>query len=151
MIMTAYRQLLQEYVPRPIRSERACQKTLRVVEELMRRLTLSCAESELLDVLVALVEQYESVQYPTPSNPPDRMLAHLIESKGVSQAEVSAATGVPRSTIGAVLAGRRAISTENSTKLADFFGVSPSVFMPPVMSRLPQKGVGKAKHITAKK
>ena len=59
----------------PIRSERACRKTFRAVEELMGRPQLSHAESELLDVLVALVEQYESIQYPTPSNPPDRMLA----------------------------------------------------------------------------
>ena len=112
---------------------------------------MSRAESELLDVLVALVEQYESIQYPTPMSPPDRMLAHLIESKGVSQAEVAAATGIPRSTIGAVLAGRRAISTESVTKLADFSGVSPSVFTPPVMGRLPRKGAGRPKHFSAKK
>ena len=142
--MTAYRQLLQEYVPRPIRSEPACQKILRVVEGLMTRLQLSHAESELLDVLVALVEQYESIQCPTPSNPPDRMLAHLVESKGVSQAEVAAAAGTPHSTISAVLAGRRAVSRENIAKLAEFFGVSRSVFMPPAMARVPRKGIGKA-------
>ncbi len=140
MIMTAYRQLLQEYVPRPIRNERAYQKTLRTVEELMRRPQLSQAESELLDVLVALVEQYESIQYPTPSNPPDRMLAHLIESKGTSQAEVAAATGISRTTISAVLAGRRGVSRENISKLAEFFGVSPSVFMRPAAARLPRNG-----------
>jgi HTH-type transcriptional regulator/antitoxin HigA len=151
MIMTAYRQLLQEYVPRPIRSERACQKTLRAVEELMGRPALSRAESELLDVLVALVEQYESIQYPTPSNPPDRMLAHLIESKGISQAELAAATDIPRSTISAVLAGRQAISTESISKLAEFFGVSPSVFMRPVTVRLPSKALGKPEHLPAKK
>jgi HTH-type transcriptional regulator/antitoxin HigA len=139
MIMTAYRQLLQEYVPRPIRSERAYQRTLRAVEELMRRAQLSQAESELLDVLVALVEQYESIQHPTPSNPPDRMLAHLIESKGVSRAEVAAATGISRTTISAVLAGRRGVSRQNISKLAEFFGVSPSVFTPRVTARLPRK------------
>ena len=145
MILTAYRQLLQEYVPRPIRSERARQKTLRAVDELMRRPQLSRAESELLDVLVALVEQYESIQYPTPVNPPHRMLAHLIESKGVTQAEVAAATGIPRSTIGAMLAGRRAISGENISKLAEFFGVSSTVFMASVMTGVPQV-IGEPKH-----
>ena len=75
MIIAAYRQLLQEYVPRPIRSDGGpYQKTLRAVNALMKRPQLSQAESDLLDVLVALVEQYESIQYPTPSNPPDRML-----------------------------------------------------------------------------
>ena len=97
----------------------------------MKRPQLSRAESELLDVLVALVEQYESIECPTPSNPPDRMLAHLIESKGVSQAELAAATAIPRSTIGAVLAGRRPIGTEGIAKLAEFFGVSPSLLARP--------------------
>ncbi len=149
--MTAYQQLLQEYVPRPIRSERAYQRTLRAVKELMGRAELTRAESELLDVLVALVEQYESIQYPTPSNPPDRMLAHLIESKGVSQAELASATGIPRATISAALAGRRAMSMESISKLAEFFGVSPSVFMPPVTARLPVKAIGKPKRLPAKK
>jgi HTH-type transcriptional regulator/antitoxin HigA len=130
MIMTAYRQLLQQYVPRPIRTERIYRKTLKAVEELMKRPGLSRAEEELLEVLVALVEQYESIEYPTPSNPPHRMLAHLIESKGVSQAEVAVVTGIPRSTLSAVLAGRRGISKANVVKLARYFGVSPSVFIP---------------------
>ena len=75
MIATAYRNLLQEYVPRPIRSERAYQKMLRTVDDLIMRPRLSRAENDLLEVLVVLVEQYESIRYPTPSNPPDRMLA----------------------------------------------------------------------------
>ena len=137
--MAAYRQLLQDYSPRPIRSERAHRKALQEVDELMSRPRLSREERELLDVLVALVEQYESVQFPTPSNPPKQMLAHLMESRGVSNAELSAETGIPRSTIVAVLSGRRAIGDENVLKLATFFGVSSSVFVPPTAGRLQRK------------
>jgi HTH-type transcriptional regulator/antitoxin HigA len=132
MIATAYRELLQEYVPRPIRSERAYERMLRTVDDLMMRPRLSRAEDDLLEVHVMLVERYESIRYATPSNPPDRMLAHLIESKGVSRAEVSVATGISRAEISAVLAARRGISDENASKLSRFFGVSPSVFAPPV-------------------
>jgi HTH-type transcriptional regulator/antitoxin HigA len=129
MIRMAYRELLQEYLPRPIRSERDYKKALRTVDELMSREKLSRAEDELLDVLVALVEQYESIQYPTPSSPPDRILAHLIESKGVTQAALAAATGIPRSAIGAILAGRRAIAEDQIHRLSQYFGVPPAVFM----------------------
>jgi HTH-type transcriptional regulator/antitoxin HigA len=130
--MKAYQELLQEYAPRPIRNEKTCKNTLRTIDELMKRPRLSRAENELLDVLVALVEQYESSDYPTPANPPDRMLAHLIESKDVSQADVAAATGIPRSTLSAVLTKRRGISKNSALKLAAYFGVSPSVFLTPV-------------------
>ena len=44
-------------------------------------------------------------------------------------------TDIPRSTISAVLAGRRQISKVNVMKLADYFGVSPSVFLGQAQSR----------------
>ena len=129
--MTTYQALLHEYTPRPIRTEAAYKKALRQIDELMSRPKLSRAESELLEVLATLVEQYESIEHPTPASPPDRMLAHLIEAKEVTQAAVARATGIPRSTISAVLAGRRQISKANVTKLAAYFGVSPAVFLAP--------------------
>ena len=140
MIATAYRNLLQEYLPRPIRSDCAYQRMLHTVDNLMMRPRLSRAENDLLEILIVLVEQYESIRYPTPSNPPDKMLAHLIKSKGVSRADVAAATGVSRSTIGAILAGRRGIGQEDVLRFAKFFGVAPSVFMPPVAPRSRRSG-----------
>ncbi|MCA9203706.1 MAG: helix-turn-helix transcriptional regulator, partial [Planctomycetales bacterium] len=58
------------------------------------------------------------------------MLAQLIESKEVTRAEIARATGIPRSTITNVLSGRRQISKENVTRLAKYFHVDPSVFLP---------------------
>ena len=132
--ITAYRALLQQYTPRPVRTEAAYRKTLRQVDELMRRPRLSRAESELIDVLATLVEQYESKDYPTPTSTPRQMLAHLIEAKEVSQAEVARATGIPRSTISAVLSGRRQISKANVVKLADYFNVPSALFLGPAES-----------------
>jgi HTH-type transcriptional regulator/antitoxin HigA len=132
--ITAYQALLQEYTPRPIRTAAAYRKALRQVDGLMRRRKLSRAENELLEVLATLVEQYESKEYPTPANTPHGMLAHLIEARGATQAEVARATGIPRSTISAVLAGRRQISKANVVKLAGYFGVSAAVFLGPAKS-----------------
>ena len=90
---------------------------------------LSRAVSELVEVLATLIEQYESREHPTPKRLPREILAHLMEVRGVAQAEVARATGIPRSTLSAVLAGRRKLSTASIAALSAYFHVSPSAFM----------------------
>jgi antitoxin component HigA of HigAB toxin-antitoxin module len=53
------------------------------------------AESELIEVLATLIEQYESREYPTPKLPARRILEHLMEARGVTRAVVARATGIP--------------------------------------------------------
>jgi HTH-type transcriptional regulator/antitoxin HigA len=126
--LTDYQSLLLDYEPRPIRSEAAYRKALRRLEGLIRP-NLSRAESELVEVLATLIEQYESREYPTPKAPPREMLAHLIDARGSTQATVANATRIPRSTLSAVLAGQRKLSTANIAALSAYFHVSPSAFM----------------------
>lgn len=127
--MTPYQSLLVDFTPRPIRNRRTYNATLRQLDRLMNKPRLTRPEQDMLDLLAVLIEQYESAEYPTPSVPPDRMLAHLIEAKGVRAADVAKATGIHRSTLSAVLAGRRSLSKGNVVKLAEYFGVSPAVFL----------------------
>ena len=143
MTATAYRQLLQEYVPRPIRSERARQKTLRVVDELMSRPRLSRAKANCWMFSLRWWNSTNRCKILPPAIHPTTCSRTLWSRRAVSQAAVAAGAGVPRSTITAVLAGRRAISRENIAKLAGFFGVSPTVFLSPVMPRLPAKDMEK--------
>ena len=56
------------------------------------------------------------------------MLRHLIEAKGVSQTEISSATGIADSTISEILKGRRSLNRSHIGKLARYFNVSPDVF-----------------------
>lgn len=125
---TAYQGLLRKYTPRLIRNEREYKRALRHVDDLMKRSRRSRAEGELLDLMAHLIAQYEESIDPTPDVPPRRILAHLIESRGATAADVSRATGIHRSTLSAVLAGRREISKANVAKLSRYFGVSPVVF-----------------------
>ena len=127
--ITSYQGLLQKYTPRLVRNEKQHKRMLRHIERLMKRPKLSAAEDELLELMIHLVEQYEKSIDPVPDVAPERMLAHLIDVNGVSQSAVAKATGIPRSTISAVLAGRRQISKANIAKLADYFHVSPAVFL----------------------
>ncbi len=57
------------------------------------------------------------------------MLRHLIEAKGVTQAEVARATGIAESTISAVLAGNRRLNREHIEKLARYFHVGGQAFL----------------------
>ena len=127
--VTAYETLLLDYRPRPIRSKAAYSQALRQVEQLMSRPSLGRAESEMVELLSMLIEQYESMDHPTPKSTPAKVLEHLIELRGITQAQLARDTAIPRSVITNVLAGRRAISKANAVKLAKYFGVSLSLLV----------------------
>lgn len=121
---TSYQTLLQQFVPRPIGSQRAYQRTLKQIDGLMRKTKRSRAEDDLLELLATLVEQYEIRQgFTVPELSPRDRLAGLIEARQLTQAELSRASQVPRTTINEILAGRRAISKANALRLANYFGV----------------------------
>lgn len=126
--MTPYQTLLLEYQPRPIRSERDHRRALKQVESLMVA-DAGREASELIELLSTLIEQYEAREFPTPNNTPREMLEHYLENRGVTRAELARATGIPRSVITNVLAGRRQISKSVAAHLAEYFGVSVSQFI----------------------
>ena len=126
----SYRTLLLDCMPRPIRSEREYKKACRQISDLMAKGTsLSRAESEMIEVLSLLVGQFESSRFPMRDASPAEVLSFLIESRGVTKAAVARETGIARSLITDVLAGRRQISMANTAKLADYFDVAPDVFI----------------------
>ncbi|MCA9161873.1 MAG: helix-turn-helix domain-containing protein [Planctomycetales bacterium] len=130
--LTKYDALLLKYKPRPIRNDREHRRALNQVRELISQHgpTPPRAEGELIAVLSTLIESYEIEVAPRRKATSAEMLAHLIESKELTRAEIARATGIPRSTITNVLSGRRQISKENVTRLAKYFHVDPSVFLP---------------------
>jgi len=127
--LSAYESLLLDYQPRPIRSQTAYRKALRQVEGLMSKPYLGRAESEIVAVLATLIEQYESIEHPTPASTPVEMLAHLIEARNVTRAHVARETGIARSAITNILAGRRGISKSNAVRLARYFHVPVGLFL----------------------
>ncbi len=86
-------------------------------------------EEDYLDVLGDLVEKYETSAHPIPPVSDADMLRHLIEAKGVTQAEVAEETGISRSTISEILSGKRTLNRRHIDALAGFFHVSPAVFL----------------------
>jgi HTH-type transcriptional regulator/antitoxin HigA len=126
--LTEYQSLLVDVTPRPIRSEREYRRALRQLENLMKPHP-SRAESQIIELLSTLVEQYEATKYPTPARPPREMLAHYLENRGMTAAELSRQTGIARSAVANILAGRRSLSKRNAVKLAECFGVPVGVFI----------------------
>ena len=124
-----YEELLQQMKPRPIRSASGLDRTYKLIDQLMSERKLSRSQSEMLELLSMLVEQYESREHPTPKVSPKELLAHLLEVRGMTGAEVSRQTGIARSTVSQILNGRRRISTKNVTRLAKYFDVAPRVFL----------------------
>lgn len=128
--LSDYDSLLLEFKPRPIHNERDHARALSQVDKIMRRgPKLPRAESELVEVLATLIENYEAITHPTPQVSPAARLAHLIEARGITKADLAAATGIPRSTITNVIAGRRKLSTANVARLASYFNVATGDFI----------------------
>ena len=125
----SYADLLVQIEPRPIGSKAALEKSYKLIDQLMSKPALTRAESEMLELLSLLVEQYESREHPTPQVSAADMLEHLIESRGITNATLAAETSVPRSIVTDILAGRRRISLGNVRKFANYFRVDPSVFV----------------------
>jgi HTH-type transcriptional regulator / antitoxin HigA len=55
------------------------------------------------------------------------MLRHLLDAKGISQVELHRQTGIPKSTISEVLAGKKPFSRTMIRTLANCFQVDTSV------------------------
>ncbi len=135
---TAYESLLLDYLPRPVRTQREYDQVCRQIAKLMSGGSkLPQAESELLEILSLLVAQYESTGHAIRDASPAEMLAFLLDARGVSNAAVARETGIPRSVITDILAGRRSVSTANVAKFAKYFHVSPAVFIAEPASQPP--------------
>ena len=80
-----------------------------------------------VETLALLIGAYEDVHYPIGPASDGDMLRHLMDARGINQAQLHRATGIAKSTISEVLAGHRPFSKPMIRKLADYFGVDPGV------------------------
>jgi HTH-type transcriptional regulator/antitoxin HigA len=125
-----YARLLTRALPAPIETEEEYERLLTQVERLMAKgeEALSPEESKLLDLLVTLIEQYEEQHYPVAPVSPQEMLHHLMEARGLTHKDVWPLFG-SKGVASEVLNGKRSISKAQAKKLAEFFHVSPALFI----------------------
>ena len=123
----SYLELVQEFPLASIKSERHLKEAEQVMDSLLARGTLDEGEETYLDALSDLVAAYEDAHYAIEAASDADMLRHLLEAKGVSQIQLSRDTGIPKSSISEVLAGKKQFSRQMIRKFADYFKVDVSV------------------------
>lgn len=89
---------------------------------------LSAEESSLLEMMSILIEDYDRKHYPLPPSEPPKMLAFLLEQRGLEPHDLWPVLG-SKSRVSEILSGRRAVSKANAKKLAAFFHVPVDLFI----------------------
>jgi HTH-type transcriptional regulator / antitoxin HigA len=125
--LDSYLKLVTAFPLASIKSEEQLQEAQRVMDQLLAQGELKSGEEMYLDALSDLVAAYEDEHYAIEPASDGDMLRHLMEAKGVTQAQLSRDTTVPKSTISEILAGKKQLSRQMIRKFADYFRVDASV------------------------
>lgn len=123
----SYLSRIVEFPLTSIRSPEQLAAAQAMIDGLMTKGTLDAGEELYLDALSDLVAAHEDVHFPIAPACDADMLRHLMDAKDVTQAALHRQTGIPKSTISEVLAGKRSFSRGMIRILADFFTVDVSV------------------------
>jgi HTH-type transcriptional regulator / antitoxin HigA len=119
--------LLGRTLPSIIKTDEEYKRMLAAVEQLIEKDDLTPEEGRLLELLAVLVEEHEDRVRPLPKGRPHKMLAFLIEEKGLKPSDLWKI--LPKSRVSEILHGKRAISREQAKKLAEFFRVPVELFI----------------------
>ncbi len=126
-VRDSYLDLILAFPLASIRDDAHLSEAQRVMDRLLAKQGLEEGEELYLDALSDLVAAYEDEHYPIQAPTDADMLRHLIEARGITQAQLSRDTGIPKSTISEVLAGKKPFSRQLIRKLAAYFRVDTSV------------------------
>jgi HTH-type transcriptional regulator/antitoxin HigA len=131
-MMTAekYMQLLQDFPPRPITSEEDFAATQAVINRLLDKPELTPEEEDYLDVLGALVSEYENQQEDLiPDIYGVELLKFLIAELNLKQKDLVSIFKT-ESIVSDILNQKRQLTTRHIQELSEFFNFSPAVFFP---------------------
>ena len=123
----SYLELVLAFPLASIKSDEHLAEAQKVMDRLLAKGELDDGEEMYLDALSDLVAAYEDAHHAIEPASDADMLRHLMEAKGVTQAQLSKETGLAKSSISEVLAGKKPFSRRMIRKLADYFKVDVSV------------------------
>jgi HTH-type transcriptional regulator/antitoxin HigA len=123
----SYLELVLAFPLTSIRSEEHLEAAQEVIDELLTKGELDEGEQLYLDGLSDLVGDYEDEHHVIEPASDADMLRHLMEAKGVTQAQLHRDTGIAKSTVSEMLAGRKAFTRQIIRKLADYFHVDVGI------------------------
>ncbi len=123
-----YRTLLSRAEPKVIHDENLNQKFIAMLAEMNDRWdTLTAPEKELYELLVLIVENFESKAYTLRSATPIEIIAELMLANGLKQKDL---VGIfeTASVVSEVLSGKRELTKEHIKRLSARFHLSPALF-----------------------
>jgi HTH-type transcriptional regulator/antitoxin HigA len=123
----SYLELVLAFPLAAIKSDEHLAEAQKVMDRLLAGGELGDGEEMYLDALSDLVGAYEDAHHAIEPASDADMLRHLMEANGITQALLSKESGLPKSTISEVLAGKRPFSRQMIRRLADYFNVDVSV------------------------
>lgn len=123
----SYLELVLAFPLASIKSDDHLGVAQKVMDRLLAKGKLDHGEETYLDALSDLVAAYEDEHHAIEPASDADMLKHLLEAKGITQIQLSRDTGIAKSTISEVLAGKKPFSRQMIRKLADYFKVDVSV------------------------
>ena len=115
--------------PAAIRTEKEYRRLLDAAAALMEKPEDGISEEEgrFLELLSILIEEYENRAHPLPKAEPHKMLAYLLEEKGMKASDLWPV--LPKSRVSEILNGKRGISKTQARQLADLFRVPVDLFV----------------------
>ena len=123
-----YGSLLAEALPKVIETDEELERFAEILENLdTSERRLSREEIALQSLLTQLIQDYDD-QIELPDVPPLEMLRYLMAQRGLLQADLVPVFG-SRSVASNVLNGKRDLSKAQIRRLAEFFRISPEVFL----------------------
>ncbi len=124
-----YAELLSGTLPRIIEDGAELERVVQGVEPLLDKGEHRTKEEEALcRLLLRLIEDYQQSRRTIPKLTPNDALAALLEARNLRQADLLPIFG-SRSRISDAVNGKREISKAHARKLAEFFSVSPELFI----------------------
>ena len=123
----SYFDLVVEFPLASIKSLAQLESAQAMIDRLMTKGDLDAGEELYLDALSDLVGAFEDVHYSIAPASDAEMLRHLMDARELTQAELHRRSGIPKSSISEVLAGKKPFSKAMIRTLADVFEVDSSV------------------------
>ena len=124
-----YLELLKQYPPRPIHNEEDLEMMQEVINRLLDKPQLTVEEREYLNVLGALIYEYEENQEPIPDIYGIELLKFILEERNLQKQDLLSIFE-SKSTLDDILDGQQYLTPVYIKKLANFLNISPDLFFP---------------------
>ena len=111
----------------PIRSEQDHDKALARIETLMDR-ELTPTEEDELDVLVTLVDAYETKHCPIEAPTPTAVIEFFLDQNGLTKKDLTPLIG-SRARVSEVMSGKRSLTIAMIRRLRDELGISADLLL----------------------